>query len=506
MRDALAENVSLSPLLKQRRAGILLHPTSLPGPFESGDIGHDAYRFVEFLAASGMSVWQMLPLGPTHEDGSPYQCLSVQAANPMLVSLHWLQDRGWLDLSHHDATHHGRAFRQRCLLVAFETFNTKAGEDWKQKFTEFREQEKNWLRDYALFMAIKNQQQGSAWMHWPEKLAQRDTEALLQAETQLAPAIAQVEFEQFIFFTQWRELRDYARKLGVFMFGDMPIFVAHDSADVWAHRKNFLLDAQGQPVFVAGVPPDAFSETGQRWGNPLYDWNYMQQNGFNWWLQRFHTQRLLCDLIRVDHFRGFEASWYIPAQEQTAIHGEWVKVPGDKMLSALFNACSDLSLVAEDLGLITKEVEDLRHAFALPGMKILQFAFGGDATNPYLPHNHQILSVVYTGTHDNDTTLGWYRKLPDAVRHHVCDYFDVETTDDIAIVWRMIGACFSSVARLAVIPMQDAMQLDTEHRMNIPGTVDHNWRWRYQWTQVEPGLAHTLRDMLKLYGRLIDMK
>ena len=351
-----------------------------------------------------------------------------------------------------------------------------------------------------MFIAIKRAYDGQGWTQWPIALQQHDRQALQQIRNQYSHFIEQVEFEQFVFFSQWHEIRDYAHQHGVYLFGDMPIFVAHDSADVWAQRKNFLLDDNGDSLFVAGVPPDCFSETGQRWGNPLYDWDYMQQDQFDWWKQRFTTQLELFDLIRVDHFRGFEASWYIPAHEETAMNGEWIKVPGRELLQSLFEYFHALPLVAEDLGLITEEVNQLREHFGLPGMKILQFAFGGDSSNPYLPHNHAPLSVVYTGTHDNDTTVGWFDSLDDNTRQHYINYCGC-ADDAIDMPWDLIRLALSSVAQLAVIPMQDVLCLDTDQRMNTPGTTEGNWQWRFDWQQVTPELAPKLHEWMQLYGR-----
>ncbi|TNF36726.1 MAG: 4-alpha-glucanotransferase [Gammaproteobacteria bacterium] len=496
--------ISVPPpaILDQRRAGILLHPTSLPGPFHGGDIGHDAYRFVEFLAAAGCSVWQMLPLGPTHEDGSPYQCLSVHAANPMLISLHWLVDRGWLDFSVIKAETTTTEFRRECLVFAFHAFQQKADADWQQRLVAFKQKEQEWLHDYALFMAIKHDQHGKSWTEWPDEYRLREPQALKQAETIFSQRIAQTEFEQFIFFTQWHELRDYARHHKVYMFGDMPIFVSPDSADVWASRENFLIDANGVSTHVAGVPPDAFSDVGQRWGNPLYDWQHMQQDQFSWWKMRFKTQLELFDLIRIDHFRGLEACWQIPAEEPTAINGAWIKTPGKELLQQLYATFDHLALVAEDLGLITPEVIQLRQAFDLPGMKVLQFAFDGDKANLYLPYNHEIMSVVYSGTHDNDTTLGWYHNLSEYSRQQLHDYLGQVPAQPEEICWLMSRMALSSVAKLAVLTMQDILQLDGNHRMNVPGTTEGNWVWRYQWDWMPHHLTGKLRHLIETYGRL----
>lgn len=491
----------VSPLFRRRRAGILLHPSSLPGPYTGGDIGHSAYRFIEFLNAAGCSVWQMLPLGPTHEDGSPYQCLSVHAGNPLLISLDWLADRGFVDLQDVPYSQHQPAFRIECLKRAGQWFFSQADAGWLKKFDDFKQAQAHWLDDFALFMAIKQAEQGSPWMQWPEPLRQRDRDALENARRQHAKTIDQVCFEQFIFYTQWHEIRAYAHRHQVMLFGDMPIFVSHDSADVWAQRDYFLIDDGGRASFVAGVPPDAFSDTGQRWGNPLYDWDAMQQDDFSWWQQRFSSQLELFDLVRIDHFRGFEACWQIPDEEETAINGEWVDVPGRALLQSLFDKFGHLPLVAEDLGVITEQVTRLRKDFNLPGMKILQFAFGGDSKNPYLPHNHETLSVVYTGTHDNNTTLGWYNSLDEHSRVHIRRYLGLADDAPLDMPWLFNRLALASVARLAVLPLQDVLGLDERHRMNVPGTTDDNWLWRFEDSALTSKLAATLRGLLVLYDR-----
>ena len=484
---------------KVRRAGVLLHPTSLPGVYGSGDLGHDAYRFIEFIQASGFSVWQMLPLGPTHADGSPYQSLSAHAGNPLLISIDWLIDRGWLPAQSPPAQAVSQRFRRHCLYTAFANFEKKPAADWLAKLKKFEQQHADWLPDYSLFTAIKQEQQDAPWMAWPEKLRLRDKAALRAAATRLAPVIKQIVFEQFVFFTQWHEIREYASQRGVMMFGDMPIFVAQDSADVWAQRDNFMLDAQGEPRYVAGVPPDAFSDTGQRWGNPLYDWPAMQADKFSWWLSRFKTQLELFDVIRIDHFRGFAACWQIAATATTAMQGEWVNVPGRDLLKRVRSSFPDLLLVAEDLGVITEEVNALRDEFDFPGMKILQFAFGETADNLYLPHHHVARSVVYTGTHDNDTTLGWLQSNPHSTRQHVQNYIGCGELDNYSLLAKLMNLALASVAQLAILPMQDL--LDGQHRMNKPGTTTDNWRWRFGWQQLASGKSEWLRSQLQLYGR-----
>lgn len=484
-------------VLDRRRAGVLLHPTSLPGANDHGDMGHQAYRFIEFLHASGISVWQTLPLGPTHEDLSPYQCLSVHAGNPLLISMDWLVDRHWLSKD----TAHGQPIddplRKKCLSQAFKKF-LEVKDDYYQRYLEFIDKESYWLKDYSLFIAIRLRQKNKGWMNWPTELRERDETALEQAHKNLKKDIERIQFEQFVFFQQWTELKQYAHQHNILMFGDMPIFVAYDSAEVWAHREYFSIDEHGHAFSVAGVPPDYFSATGQRWGNPLYDWQCMQNDHFSWWVNRMRTQLKLFDLVRIDHFRGFEAYWEIPASEETAINGHWTKAPGHELLSALHDAFNPLPIIAEDLGIITHEVDALRKAFNIPGMKVLQFAFSGEPSNPYLPHHHEENCVVYTGTHDNDTSLAWFQSLDKNGQQLVSEYLG-NSKDPMP--WPLIRSAMSSVARLCVLPMQDILSLGDGHRMNTPGTQENNWSWRFDWSQVPDGLTHKLKDMSTRYQR-----
>ena len=485
--------------LTHRRAGILLHPTSLPGPTDCGDLGPNAYWFVDFLQRSGFGVWQTLPLGVTHGDLSPYQCQSVHAGNSRLISLELLQQAGWLP---EDALVEPRAdwSQQRISLLeqAFELFQQRADEAARQEYSIFLAHNQYWLDDYALFRVLKAQHQYAPWWQWEKRYVQRDEAELDVARQRFARDIAQCQFEQFLFFRQWKALKQYANEHGVSMFGDLPIFVAADSVDVWATRENFLVDEFGQPSVVAGVPPDYFSETGQLWGNPHYDWQHMQNTGFSWWQERLCTQSVLFDLVRVDHFRGFEAYWEIPADAETAMGGRWVKAPGKALFETL-QQYNTIPLVAEDLGVITDEVTALRERFGIPGMKIMQFAFeGGGATNPYLPHNHEVNGVVYTGTHDNDTSLGWFTQIAPEIQAYVCDYLGCEAEQ---MPWPLINATLASVAKLAIIPMQDVLAYGSEHRMNIPGTPEGNWRWRFSWDEVPEALDQKLRHLLGIYGR-----
>lgn len=482
-----------SPLQK-RRAGALVHPTSLPSSGNSGTLGIDAFHFVDWLSAAGLAVWQTLPLGPTHGDRSPYQCLSVHAGNADMICVDELAKNGWIG---------GEACKQMprepALREAFAGWRRFRTAEQRHEYEAFCAARKDWLPDFALFCALREEAGHKGWTDWPPPLRDRDPAALSAAHQRLRDEIEFHSFLQYVFFQQWQALRRYAHSKEIALFGDMPIFVAHDSADVWANRDYFLLDETGRPKVVAGVPPDYFSETGQRWGNPLYDWPALQHRGFRWWLARLHTQLDLFDVIRVDHFRGFEAYWEIAAHCETAVEGRWVKAPGVELFTAIRDEFGSLPLVAEDLGIITSEVEALRRDFDLPGMKILQFAFDGGPLNPYLPHNHEQNCVVYTGTHDNDTTLGWYDSLDPQAQGQVREYLGEPAG---AMPWPLIAAAYMSVGRLVITPMQDFLGMGSEHRMNTPGTTEGNWRWRFSWSQVAPDLAARVRRLGQIYGRL----
>jgi 4-alpha-glucanotransferase len=490
----MTHHIAHTPL-QGRQAGILLHPTSLPGPWHCGDLGAEAWHFVDFLAAAGQRVWQMLPLGPTHDDLSPYQSLSAHAGNPQLISIEALQAQGWLDAAVPEARREAKA---PLITQAWQGFQVRADDAARAALQQFVAST-HWLEDYVLFCLIKRLEQGRGWTEWPAPLRDRDPAALAVLRKTHAEELAVLRFEQFVFDSQWQALKQYANGKGIAIFGDMPIFVAHDSADVWAQRQCFDLDEAGWPTVVAGVPPDYFSATGQRWGNPHYDWEWMEADGFSWWHQRLAGQLRLFDLVRIDHFRGFEAYWEIPAHEDTAINGRWMKAPGDALFAALAEHFDPLPVVAEDLGTITAEVTALRDKYALPGMRILHFAFDGSAENPYLPHNHSENSVVYTGTHDNDTTLGWWHSGSESQRHNVLEYLGQPAE---AMPWPLFRAAYASVARLAIVPLQDVLELGGEHRMNTPGTTSGNWQWRFRWDMVAPDRAPRLRRLAELYRRL----
>ena len=486
---------------KTRRAGVLLHPSSLPGREDNGDIGHQAYRFIEFLSQNNYKVWQMLPLGSTHDDKSPYQCLSSHAGNPALISLDWLIDKDWLDIAKPNTAKSETGYRAKCLLEAGKKFYLLSDKYWNKQLDIFVTKHDYWLADYALFIALKDKNNKKPWYEWPDDERQYNKPVLNKLREELQASIKQTIFEQFVFFMQWQEIRNYAQQHNVELFGDMPIFVARDSADVWSRRENFLINHDGEMEFIAGVPPDAFSDTGQRWGNPLYNWEYMQSNKFDWWKNRFKTQLELFDMIRLDHFRGLQACWYIPQADDTAINGEWVEVPGLELLTELFSVFEHLPLVAEDLGVITDEVIALKNKFSLPGMKVLQFAFDGNNENPHLPHSHELNDVVYTGTHDNDTSLGWALNT----ENFNMDFFEsyAASLDDNSekVVLTMMRLAMSSVSFLCVMPMQDILMLDSSARMNTPGTVGDNWSWRFEWQQIKPNINLQISQFMALYQR-----
>lgn len=489
-----------------RKSGILLHPTSLPGPGGIGSLGVEARRFIDFLHASGQALWQVLPLGYTSYGNSPYMCYSAFAGNPLLIDLERLVVEGDLsaDVPRGDFPA-GRVdyqqvmeIKQDALRGAAITFFAGGRNARMEDFWHFCDTTP-WLHDFALFMALKEQYPGLAWCDWPEAIVCRDPAALATASADLGPRIGEYKYQQWQFFRQWRQLREYARQQGVGIFGDIPIFVAYDSVDVWANRHLFLLDKAGRPTVVAGVPPDYFSKTGQLWGNPLYDWAVMAEDGYAWWLDRVRASLDLYDLIRIDHFRGFAACWEVPYGDKTAVKGRWQPGPGEALFSALAAALGELPIVAEDLGLITPDVEALRDGFSFPGMKILQFAFGSGPDNPYLPHNHVRNSVIYTGTHDNDTTLGWFSALSSREKKQVLRYLD-RTAD--SIVRDLVRAAFASVADTCILPLQDLLELPGDARMNLPGVAGGNWSWRFDAGVLTAKLAKRLLELTQIYGRV----
>lgn len=485
-----------------RSAGVLLHPTSLPSEEGFGTLGQESFNFVDFMAAAGLTVWQMLPLGPPGNDLSPYQCCSVHAGNPDLINLQNLQERGWLtkaDLELEDNSPEGsRNLRRRCARSFFNYITEEQGNKTGDEFKKFCSQNAYWLDDFVLFCALRSHFSGVAWVEWPQQFRWRDSQAMNGIREELRDEINVYRFEQFAFAVQWQALKEYANKKNIFIFGDMPIFVAHDSADVWAQPQYFQLDKNGNPLVMAGVPPDSFSEEGQCWGNPLYNWDVMQQDGFQWWLARFHSQSAFFDLMRIDHFRGLEAYWEIPADKKDARKGKWIKAPGEALLQAITETYPDLLLVAENLGMITDEVEALRTKFNLTGMLVLHFAFENDSENPHLPHRHSPNNIIYTGTHDNNTTVGWYKDLTESGRQQLANYsFD----SSISMPWLLINIAFASTCNLAIIPLQDFLELDEASRMNIPASAEGNWRWKFSWEQVSQGLSQAINDTVKKYHR-----
>lgn len=471
------------PLLNQRRAGVLLHISSLPSKFYVGDMGEEAFRFVDFLHDVGASVWQTLPINMPHADNSPYQCLSAHAGNPDFISLEALQAQ---DLLTQEDLRGLLTSKTHLLTKAYFAFIQEADKNAQHSFTRFCKKHAHWLNDFALFLALRDKFHQAGWNSWPEAYKNRDQRTLKLAQLELAEDIAVNKFTQFVFFSQWLALKQYANTKNVALFGDIPIFVAYDSAEVWAHPHLFKLDADNNMTVVAGVPPDYFSATGQRWGNPHYNWDAMAEDGFSWWVSRMATQNELFDIVRIDHFRGLEAAWEIPADEDTAINGQWILAPGDALLSAITRALPDINLVAEDLGIITIEVDALRHKYHLPGMKILQFAFSGTDDNPYLPQHIEENSVVYTGTHDNDTTVGWYDAMDDEQRNHVRAYFNSTHAEpyEPSMPNDLMALALETKAKLAIVPMQDILALDGSDRMNTPGTASGNWHWRFDWSQL----------------------
>ena len=440
-----------------------------------------------------------MPLGLTHADGSPYQSLSTHAGNTLLISLDWMADRGWLEKDIWDKAENSNQWRFQTLERGCRNALDAIDDGTQADFERFVRGQDYWLDDYAKFVVIKKLEHGASWVDWPDALRRHDNAAIEAALKNHQEQLDFRKFEQYIFFRQWRELRKFAHQHGVYVFGDLPIFVSCDSADVWAKRHNFTVDEQGNSSLVAGVPPDAFSDDGQLWGNPLFDWQAHEASGFSWWLDRLRTHFSLFDIIRIDHFRGLEACWEVPASSSTAKDGQWVKAPGAELLSKIQHHFTDMPLVAEDLGIITHEVDQLRQRFSLPGMKVLQFAFDGDVGNHHLPHNHSKDTVVYTGTHDNDTTASWYHRAPDSSKQQICGYLECGDSD---MPWPIIRSAMMSVAQTAIFPMQDILGLGEGHRMNLPGTIDGNWQWRFDWAQVDSGLAGRLRELTQRYSRI----
>ncbi len=491
-----------------RSSGVLLHPTALPGPFGIGELGSHAEHWIDFLEASGQRAWQVMPLGPTGYGDSPYQSFSAFAGNPYLISLERLRTAGWLfddDLEgvpFDDARvdyGHVIDFKLDRLTRAAQRFLRDASDETRGEFEAYCERHAEWLDDFTLFMALKEEHGGRSWDAWPAPLRDRAPAALDEARERLADEVVRQRLWQFWFDQHWAQVRAYASAKGVGIIGDLPIFVAYDSADTWANRELYFLDEKGVPTVIAGVPPDYFSDTGQRWGNPLYRWKRMAEDGFAWWLARIRATLHFVDVMRIDHFRGFAGYWEIPASEPTAVKGRWVKGPGQPFFDAVREGLGELPIIAEDLGVITPDVEALREANGLPGMKVLQFAFAGGPEDPYLPHNYEHNCVVYTGPHDNDTTNGWYAQAPGEERDFVRRYL---ARSDENVAWEFWRLASASVADTAVAPLQDLLGLGSEARMNTPGTAAGNWAWRFSWEMLPDWLAPQLRELAELYGRV----
>jgi len=499
-----------------RAAGILMHPTSLPSPDGIGDLGPEAYRWIDFLNRSGCQLWQVLPLGPTGYGDSPYQCFSAFAGNPYLISATTLLDQGLLskaDLADRpdfplEKVDYGPVIKWKLTLLkrSFKHFQsiqqgTYSGNDPEiiQEYTLFKQNQKGWLESFALFMAIKDQQGGVAWNEWPTALRKRQKKSLELFIKEHRDAIDFHTYLQFIFYRQWKALRDYAHKKGIRIIGDIPIFVAYDSADVWENKTLFYLDNDGLPEVVAGVPPDYFSETGQLWGNPLYKWAAHKEDEYQWWLERLQVVLSQVDIVRLDHFRGFEAYWEIPFGNKTAVEGRWVDGPGKDFFKVVKERLGELPIIAEDLGVITEPVKQMRDAFHLPGMKILQFAFASDPDDDFLPHNYPVKCVAYTGTHDNNTTLGWYQAAPER-EQDFCRRYLARSGQDIS--WSMIRVLWRSTADWVLAPMQDFLSLGEWARMNYPGTAAGNWSWRMHPDSLSEGLTDRLHETNYLFARL----
>jgi 4-alpha-glucanotransferase len=494
-----------------RKSGLLLHPTSLPGPYGIGDLGPQAHGWIDFLAETGTGLWQVLPLGPTGYGDSPYQCFSAFAGNPYLISPDALLQEGLLsgddlqNLPNFPAgeVDYGRVIPWKLDLLnrAFQTFQNRAFPEIQADLKSFRKTQTHWVDDYALFMAVKESQSGKPWVDWPPPLRDRLPRALEEFQKQHRYQMERQIFFQFLFFRQWDQLRSHAHQQGVKIIGDIPIFVAHDSADVWAHRELFYLDEKGQPTVVAGVPPDYFSETGQLWGNPLYRWEVHRHSGYRWWLDRLQAVLSLVDIVRLDHFRGFAGYWEIPAGEETAVEGEWKQGPGANFFHTVKDKLGELPIIAEDLGEITPDVIELREQFGLPGMKVLVFAFGSGPENEFLPHHYPENCAVYTGTHDNDTAVGWYRRVGEEEKSFARRYLNISGED---IAWDLIRAAWGSVAVLAVAPLQDLLSLDNSARMNYPGSERGNWNWRMEADDLESDLRNRLKEVNHLYSRTAE--
>ncbi len=502
-----------------RASGIIMHPTSLPGDNGIGDLGSEAFAFIDFLAGARQTYWQILPLGPTGYGDSPYQCFSAFAGNTLLISPEKLVEDGLItevDLANRPEfisrkVDYGGVYNWKAQLlpVAFDGFERLASPDLRYKFESFCRENSFWLDDYALYRAVKSANGQNAWFKWPSGVKSRDAMAIENASNELSEQIQGEKFYQFLFFRQWSAVKEYANQNGVRIIGDIPIFVAGDSADVWCNQKKFKLNEDGSARFVAGVPPDYFSKTGQLWGNPIYDWDAMMDDGFRWWIARVASTLRTVDVVRLDHFRGFAASWEVPGKDTTAENGSWVDVPGAELFTALKRSLGNIAVIAEDLGVITHDVEKLRDSFGFPGMRILQFAFGGDSNNHDLPHNYVENCVAYTGTHDNDTVVGWFNsqagagstRRPSEISREHDHCLKYLHSDGGEINWDFIRAVWASVAGIAIAPMTDVLGIGSEGRMNLPATTSGNWDWRMAKNSLSPEISARLKELTEIYGR-----
>jgi 4-alpha-glucanotransferase len=496
-------------MISERSSGILLHPSSLASRGGIGDFGPAAYEFADWLAAGKQTLWQVLPLGPVGFGNSPYSCTSAFAGNTLLISAERLAEQGLLDRAIADSLPDGdspvdyervQLHKVPLLRQAADKFFAQPKHPLHPPYDTFCEENKKWLDDYVLFSVLREKFDGESWQSWPKELVKRDPAAIKKISADLAREIDRERFLQFAFFYQWCSLRSYCSERGIRVVGDVAIFVSYDSADVWTHPDIFRLREDLTPEVVSGVPPDAFSETGQRWGNPLYDWDKLKVRGYDWWIDRLRWATETCDILRLDHFRGFEAYWEIPADEETAIHGRWIPGPGKDFFIAVQNKLGKLPFIVEDLGLITPDVELLRDNLELPGMKVMQFGFGDRGAHIYLPHRYETNCVVYTGTHDNDTTLGWWKSLAsDAERISAATYLNITREEDIS--WSFVRGALTSVANLAIVPLQDVLGLDSDARMNVPSKTLGNWSWRLNKGHLTSELAERLSRLVELTDR-----
>jgi len=500
-------------LLQERACGILLHPTSLPGKYGIGTLGQSAFRFIDFLVKAKQKYWQILPLGPTGYANSPYQCFSAHAGNPNLIDLDLLVKKHLLkqeDLIGIPDTGEGKidfgslqAVRSPLLEKAFTAFTEHADQTEKLRLRNFIKEQSHWIADYALFRAIKEHFQQKPWYQWEEPVKRKEPGVIKHFQSALQDRIEYHIFLQYHFFIQWIDVKEYAYKKKIRIIGDIPLYIALDSADAWGNPELFEFDERRIPIRLGGVPPDYFSETGQLWGNPLFRWDVLKKTGYKWWIERIKTNLLLFDIIRIDHFRGFAGYWAVPYGEKTAINGQWIPGPGRDFFDALQKVFINLPVIAEDLGVITPDVEELRDMFDLPGMKILEFAFDSSEANDYLPHNYPKNCVVYTGTHDNDTIVSWFNNSTENDRKYVIDYMN---TDGTEINWAFIRLAWASVANTAIVPMQDLLGLDSSGRMNLPGTTINNWIWRAKSNDFSDAIAEKLAHLTLIYGRIKKSK